>query len=144
MRDHKIKCDIACKTKMIMKDESITKHTGGSIFFGAHRERMKKKLGREVDQFEVFERMHKRKQDTGEFMDNKSARVNEQYRQRQNVDDHSTNLSFNLQSWCDVVGGQYKGRVYGFGRNQHFRRSYNGSSNEINSNEKKQRTFTRN
>ncbi|KAG6519235.1 hypothetical protein ZIOFF_022727 [Zingiber officinale] len=60
----------------------------------------------------------------------------EQYRERQNVDGHSTNPSFNLQSWCDVVGCQYKGRVYGFGRNQHFRRSYNESSNEMCSNEK--------
>ncbi|KAG6514256.1 hypothetical protein ZIOFF_024603 [Zingiber officinale] len=134
--DHKIKCDIARKNKMIMKDGSITKHTGGSISFGAHRERMKKELGREVDEFEVFERMHKRKQGTGEFVDNKSARVSEQYRERQNVDGHSTNPSFNLQSWCDVVGDQYKERVYGFGRNQHFRRSYNESSNEMCSNEK--------
>ncbi|KAG6535224.1 hypothetical protein ZIOFF_000189 [Zingiber officinale] len=134
--DHKIKCDIARKNKMIMKDGSITKHTGGSISFGAHRERMKKELGREVDEFEIFERMHKRKQGTAEFVDNKSARVSEQYRERQNVDGHSTNPSFNLQLWCDVVGGQYKGRVYGFGRNQHFRRSYNESSNEMCSNEK--------
>lgn len=34
-----------------------------------------KDLGREVDDFEVFERMHKRRQGTGEFGDNKSARV---------------------------------------------------------------------
>ncbi|KAG6485562.1 hypothetical protein ZIOFF_054122 [Zingiber officinale] len=101
------------------------------------REMKKKKdLGREVDEFEVFERMHKRKQGTGEFVDNKSARVSEQYRERLNVDDHITPPSFDLKSWCEVVGGQYKGRVYGFGRNQHFGRSYNGSSNEMCSNEK--------
>ncbi|KAG6503262.1 hypothetical protein ZIOFF_035573 [Zingiber officinale] len=67
---------------------------------------------------------------------NKSARVSEQYRERLNVDEHITPPSFNLKSWCDVVGGQYKGRVYGFGHNQHFGRSYNGSSNEMCSNEK--------
>ncbi|KAG6496238.1 hypothetical protein ZIOFF_044096 [Zingiber officinale] len=129
--DHKIKCEIARKNKMTAKDGSTTKHTGGSISFGAHRERMKKDLGRDVDEFEVFERMHKRKQGTGEFVDNKSARVSEQYKERQNVDDQSTQPSFNLKSWCDVVGDPCKGRVYGFGRNQHFRRSYNGSSNEM-------------
>ncbi|KAG6488003.1 hypothetical protein ZIOFF_056761 [Zingiber officinale] len=122
--DHKIKCEIARKNKMTAKDGSTTKYTGGSISFGAHHERMKKDLGRDVDEFEVFERMHKRKQGTGEFVDNKSARVS------------STRPSFNLKSWCDVVGEPCKGRVYGFGRNQHFRRSYNGSSNEMYSHEK--------
>ncbi|KAG6474326.1 hypothetical protein ZIOFF_068252 [Zingiber officinale] len=73
--DHKIKCEIARKNNMTTKDGSTTKHTGGSISFGAHRERMKKDLGRDVDEFEVFERMHKRKQETREFVDNKSARV---------------------------------------------------------------------
>ncbi|KAG6479782.1 hypothetical protein ZIOFF_063256 [Zingiber officinale] len=96
----------------------------------------KKDLGRNVDEFEVFERMHKRKQGIGEFVDNKSARVSEQYKERQNVDDQSTRHSFNLKSWCDVVGDPCKGRVYGFGRNQHFRRSYNGNSNEMCSHEK--------
>ncbi|XP_074586903.1 uncharacterized protein LOC141842803 [Curcuma longa] len=134
--DHKNKCEIARKNKMTAKDGSTTKHTGGSISFGAHRERMKKDLGRDVDEFEVFERMHKRKQGTGEFVDNKSARISEQYKERQNADDHSTQSSFNLKSWCDVVGDSCKGRVYGFGRKKHFRRSYNGSFNEMCSNEK--------
>ncbi|KAG6521552.1 hypothetical protein ZIOFF_018675 [Zingiber officinale] len=96
----------------------------------------KKDLGRNVDEFDVFERMHKRKQGIGEFVDNKSARVSEQYKERQNVDDQSTRPSFNLKSWCDVVGDPCKGRVYGFGLNQHFRRSYNGNSNEMCSHEK--------
>ncbi|KAG6477023.1 hypothetical protein ZIOFF_066273 [Zingiber officinale] len=60
----------------------------------------------------------------------------EQYKERQNIDDQSTRPSFNLKSWCDVVGDPCKGRVYGFGRNQHFRRSYNGNSNEMCSHEK--------
>ncbi|XP_042407521.1 uncharacterized protein LOC121997263 [Zingiber officinale] len=59
--DHKIKCEIARKNKMAAKDGSTIKHTGSSISFVAHRERMKKDLGRDVDEFEVFERMHKRK-----------------------------------------------------------------------------------
>ncbi|KAG6499607.1 hypothetical protein ZIOFF_039397 [Zingiber officinale] len=98
--DHKIKCEIARKNKMTVMDGSTTKHTGGSISFGAHRERM------------------------------------EQYKERQNTDDQSTQPSFNIKSWCDVVGDPCKGRVYGFGCNQHFRRSYNESSNEMCSHEK--------
>ncbi|XP_042448259.1 uncharacterized protein LOC122033315 isoform X1 [Zingiber officinale] len=97
--DHKIKCEIVRKNKMTAKDGSTIKHTGSSISFVAHRERM------------------------------------EQYKERQNVDDQSTRPSFNFKSWCDVVGDPCKRRVYGFGRNQHFRRSCNGSSNEMCSHE---------
>ncbi|KAG6517056.1 hypothetical protein ZIOFF_020435 [Zingiber officinale] len=65
----------------------------------------------------------------------------EQYKERQNVDDQSTQSSFNLKSWCDVVGDPCKVRVYGFGCNQHFRRSYNGNSNEMCSHEKNKELF---
>ncbi|KAG6509093.1 hypothetical protein ZIOFF_034484 [Zingiber officinale] len=51
--DHKIKSKIARKNKMTTKDGSTTKHTGGSISFGAHRKRMKRDLGRDVE-FEVL------------------------------------------------------------------------------------------
>ncbi|XP_073157995.1 uncharacterized protein [Henckelia pumila] len=59
--DHKKKCDVARNNRMTMKYGSITRHAGGSIPFGTHRERMEKELGRDVDDFEVFERTHKKK-----------------------------------------------------------------------------------
>ncbi|XP_042462189.1 uncharacterized protein LOC122045855 isoform X2 [Zingiber officinale] len=50
-------------------------------------------------------------------------------------------LSLHSISSCDVVGDPCKVRVYGFGCNQHFRRSYNGNSNEMCSHEKNKELF---
>ncbi|XP_073126957.1 uncharacterized protein [Henckelia pumila] len=138
---HIMKCESARKNWMTKKDGSITRHAGGSISFGAHRERMKKELGREVDPFEVFKRTHKKKQGTGEFVDTKSKRISENYRENLNFDDQSSHPSFDLSSWCDVAGCPTKGRVYGYDRDQNFERSCGASlfpamdgmrSNEIN------------
>ncbi|KAG6487583.1 hypothetical protein ZIOFF_056171 [Zingiber officinale] len=46
-----------------------------------------------------------------------------------------------LLSHGNVVDDLCKGRLYGFGCNQHFRRSYNGSSNEMCSHEKNKELF---
>ncbi|KAL0440743.1 UNVERIFIED_CONTAM: hypothetical protein Sradi_0013200 [Sesamum radiatum] len=72
----KEKCKIAQKNRMTEKDGSITKHTGGSIPQGAHKLRMEKDLGREVGELELFHRTHRRNKGIGEFVDNKSKKVN--------------------------------------------------------------------
>ncbi|XP_042423463.1 uncharacterized protein LOC122011097 [Zingiber officinale] len=46
-----------------------------------------------------------------------------------------------ISSHGNVVDDLCKGRLYGFGCNQHFRRSYNGSSNEMCSHEKNKELF---
>ncbi|KAL0325299.1 UNVERIFIED_CONTAM: hypothetical protein Sradi_5099200 [Sesamum radiatum] len=101
--NYKGECKIAQKNRMTEKDGSITKHTGGSIPQGAHKLQLEKVLGREVGELELFHRTHRRNKGIGEFVDNKSKKVNS---------------SFDLQLWCEVIGGPSKGRIYGFGRSQ--------------------------
>ncbi|KAL0305081.1 UNVERIFIED_CONTAM: hypothetical protein Scaly_2998200 [Sesamum calycinum] len=116
--NYKRKCKIAQKNRMTEKDGSITKHTGGSIPQGAHKLRMEKDLGREVGELELFHRTHRRNKGIGEFVDNKSKKVNEDYMSKIGGTDASTQSSFDFQSWCEVIGGPSKGHIYGFGRSQ--------------------------
>ncbi|KAL2249871.1 UNVERIFIED_CONTAM: hypothetical protein Sindi_2460800, partial [Sesamum indicum] len=116
--NYKGKCKIAQKNRMTEKAGCITKHTSGSISQGAHRMRMEKELGREVSELELFHRTHRRNQGIGDFVDNKSKKVNEDYIAKIGGSNESTEHSFDMQSWSDVTGGPSKGRIYGFGRSQ--------------------------
>ncbi|KAK4413501.1 hypothetical protein Salat_2762700 [Sesamum alatum] len=107
--NYKGKCKIVQKNRMTEKDGCITKHTGGSIPQRAHKLRMEKELGREVGELELFHQTHRRNKGTGDFVDNKSKKVNEDYMTKIGGIDDITQSSFDLQSWCDVTGGPSKG-----------------------------------
>ncbi|KAL0405698.1 UNVERIFIED_CONTAM: hypothetical protein Slati_3883700 [Sesamum latifolium] len=115
--DYEGKCRIARKNRLTEKDGSITKHTGGSIPVGAHRQKMEKVLGREVTDLELFQRCHRKNKGSGEFIDNKSKRISEEYLAKMGCTDVSSQSSFDLSTWYDVIGGPSKGRLYGFGSN---------------------------
>ncbi|KAL0355742.1 UNVERIFIED_CONTAM: hypothetical protein Sradi_4021100 [Sesamum radiatum] len=116
--NYKGKCKIAQKNRMTEKEGCITKHTGGSISQGAHRMRMEKELGREVSELELFHRTHRRNHRIGDFVDNKSKKVNEDYMAKIGGSNKSIESPFDMQSWCEVTGGPSNGRIYGFGRSQ--------------------------
>ncbi|KAL0445916.1 UNVERIFIED_CONTAM: hypothetical protein Slati_1719500 [Sesamum latifolium] len=107
--NYKRKYKIAQKNRMTENGGCITKHTSGSISQGAHRMRMKKVLGREVSEFELFHRTHRRNHGTGDFKD---------YMAKKGGSNESTKSSFDIQSWCEVTGGPSKGGIYEFGRSQ--------------------------
>ncbi|KAK4429147.1 hypothetical protein Salat_1214900 [Sesamum alatum] len=116
--NYKGKCITAQKNRMIEKEGCITKHTDGSIPQGAHKMRMEKELGCEVSELELFHRTHRRNHGTGDCIDNKSKKVNEDYMAEIGGNYESTESSFDMQSSCEVTGGPCKGRIYGFGRSQ--------------------------
>ncbi|XP_020547609.1 uncharacterized protein LOC110011588 [Sesamum indicum] len=83
------------KNHLTKKDGSITKHTGGSIPVGAHRQKMEKELGREVTDLELFQRCHRKNKGIGEFINNKSKRISEEYLEKTGCTDVSSQSSFN-------------------------------------------------
>ncbi|XP_020554917.1 uncharacterized protein LOC105178413 [Sesamum indicum] len=113
--DYLGKCQTARKNRLTEKDGSITKHTGGSIPVGAHRQKMEKELGREVTDLELFQRCHRKNKGIGEFIDNKSKRISEEYLEKTGCTDVSSQSSFDVSTWYDITGGPSKGRLYGFG-----------------------------
>ncbi|KAK4435042.1 hypothetical protein Salat_0667400 [Sesamum alatum] len=105
------------KNRLTEKDGSITKHTGGSIPLGAHMQKIEKELCREVTEIELFQRCHRKNKGSGEFIDNKSKKISEEYLGKTGYTDVSSQSSFDLSTWYDVTGGPSKGRLYGFGSN---------------------------
>ncbi|KAL2233110.1 UNVERIFIED_CONTAM: hypothetical protein Sindi_1491000 [Sesamum indicum] len=103
------------KNHLTKKDGSITKHTGGSIPVGAHRQTMEKELGREVTDLELFQRCHRKNKGIGEFINNKSKRISEEYLEKTGCTDVSSQSSFDISTWYDITGGPSKGHLYGFG-----------------------------
>ncbi|KAL2230580.1 UNVERIFIED_CONTAM: hypothetical protein Sindi_1652400 [Sesamum indicum] len=82
---------------------------------GAHRQKMEKELGREVTDLELFQRCHRKNKGIGEFIDNKSKRISEEYFAKMGCTDVSSQSSFDIPTWYDITGGPSIGRLYGFG-----------------------------
>ncbi|KAK4435267.1 hypothetical protein Salat_0690000 [Sesamum alatum] len=76
-----------------------------------------KELCREVTEIELFQRCHRKNKGSGEFIDNKSKRISEEYLAKTGCTDVSSQSSFDLSTWYDVTGGPSRGRLYGFGSN---------------------------
>ncbi|KAL0458548.1 UNVERIFIED_CONTAM: hypothetical protein Slati_0482000 [Sesamum latifolium] len=89
-----------------------------------------KQLGREPDMRDIIDRgpywlnnqlwnelVQKKNKGSGEFIDNKSRRISEEYLAKMGCTDVSSQSSFDLSTWYDVTGGPSKGRLYGFGSN---------------------------
>ncbi|KAL2241048.1 UNVERIFIED_CONTAM: hypothetical protein Sindi_0746000 [Sesamum indicum] len=102
--DYLGKCQTARKNRLTEKDGSITKHTGGSIPVGAHRQKMEKELGRDVTDLELFQRCHRKNKGIGEFIDNKSKRISEEYLEKTGCTDVSSQSSFDVSTWYDITG----------------------------------------
>ncbi|XP_039137411.1 uncharacterized protein LOC120274941 [Dioscorea cayenensis subsp. rotundata] len=108
------------RNRMTEKDGSITKHTGGSIPFMVHAERMEKQLNRKPTYGELFNRTHKREKGQGDFVDHKSKNVCESYTSSMSQKygpDEANHHEFDPEVWCDAIGGQGTTRThfYGFG-----------------------------
>ncbi|KAH7672015.1 putative transposase Ptta/En/Spm plant protein [Dioscorea alata] len=111
---------IGKQNRMTEKDGSITKHTGGSIPFMVHAERMEKELKRKPTYGELFNRTHKREKGQGDFVDHKSKNVSETYTSSMSQkygSDEANHPEFDPEVWCDAIGGRETTRThfYGFG-----------------------------
>ncbi|KAL2241489.1 UNVERIFIED_CONTAM: hypothetical protein Sindi_0790100 [Sesamum indicum] len=80
-----------------------------------HEGLLKKELGREVTDLELFQRCHRKNKGIEEFIDNKSKRISEEYLTKTGCTDVSSQSSFDISTWYDITGGPSKGRLYGFG-----------------------------
>ncbi|KAK9109359.1 hypothetical protein Sjap_017419 [Stephania japonica] len=77
--DFKARSKIASSNRRTEKGgpgTGVSKHTGGSIPFLVHEERLSKKLGRDCTPLELYLHVHTKKHDGQTFIDARSERVN--------------------------------------------------------------------
>ncbi|KAK9131241.1 hypothetical protein Sjap_011728 [Stephania japonica] len=78
--DFKVRSKIASSNRQTEKGgpgTGVSKHTGGSIPFLVHEERLSKELGRDCTPLELYFHVHTKKHDGQTFIDARSKRVNE-------------------------------------------------------------------
>lgn len=115
--EFKLKCETASKNRRTTKEGKIPTHTGGSINFVTHWKNMELEKKRQVGQYEVFLRTHKKKQGTGDFVDKAAELTQEKYKElvtQVHGEGVATDYTFydgNL--WKEAAGGAKKGKVYG-------------------------------
>nr|GEV82938.1 hypothetical protein [Tanacetum cinerariifolium] len=99
------------------------RHTGGSVNFGIHCQRLETILGKRPNQIQLFERVHKKAKGKVEWCDSRAEKVARRYHEKikdkhvEEGDDgeQSPVIPFDGKEWLEVIGILKKKQVYGFG-----------------------------
>ncbi|KAL2491537.1 Uncharacterized protein Adt_27165 [Abeliophyllum distichum] len=107
---------VKCLCDILVNNSGIERLHLNSSAFGDEKD-----MDYPMSQFELFNHVHRTNHGLGDFIDKKSKRVHDKYKDSIEFKygtDRDDQPEFDPDSWINAINGPSKGRIYGFGPRQ--------------------------